>query len=610
MDVRVREEKADIQILCKEDPVRPYSEEVRVVKKTRAYLILTLAILLILSVGVLAGKNVIDSNAVQHSVTAPEVSHAAVSLSQTDLPAGKTLEVTVLPEHGYRTAFVWMEDASGNRITMTEEKETEYKAVMPDSDVTVAAVILPQGSFGIRCDCSDPETTVQAEPSSAAPGEEVRVTVQLPEGKRVQSVEVSPAEMKLYTVRGSGVYTFTMPEEDVTVQVSPGTRVFSDVEDTWYENYVYAAVDRGYMAGVGPGLFQPEEPVTRAQAVQSLYAMAGYPETELRALYADIPEGTWYAKATVWAADHNILNGFDDNTFRPDLPITRQQMATAIHRYASNVMAMDATERSTLAPFQDRDSVAGYASASVKWAVSRGILDGITPDLLEPEGIVPRSQLAAMLLALNDERPSQQVVSEAAPVEEEPEVTALPSEDLEDVKDNAWYLDGVNFTVSHGYMSPIGEHEFMPKGLVTRQQATRILYALDGKPAVTGTVSYADLTGQEGYTDAVIWATQHGFITGYFDATFRPDAVITRQQFVAMLYKYAFYKGYDLSGSVDLAQFADGGEVVPYALEPMRWAIHHQIVQGSHGILGPAEQLTRAQVACMIHTFGLYRNEK
>jgi hypothetical protein len=82
------------------------------VKKTRAYLILTLAILLILSVGVLAGKNVIDSNAVQHSVTAPEVSHAAVSLSQTDLPAGRTLEVTVLPEHGYRNAFVWMEDAS------------------------------------------------------------------------------------------------------------------------------------------------------------------------------------------------------------------------------------------------------------------------------------------------------------------------------------------------------------------------------------------------------------------------------------------------------------------------------------------------------------------
>ena len=538
-------------------------------KKTRAYVILTLAILLILSVGVLAGKNVIDSNAVQHSVTAPEVSHAAVSLSQTDLPAGRTLEVTVLPEHGYRTAFVWMEDASGNRITMTEEKETEYKAVMPDSDVTVAAVILPQGSFGIRCDCGDPETTVQAEPSSAAPGEEVRVTV----------------------------------------QVSPGTRVFSDVEDTWYENYVYAAVDRGYMAGVGPGLFQPEEPVTRAQAVQSLYAMAGYPETELRNLYADIPEGTWYAKATVWAADHNILNGFDDNTFRPDLPITRQQMATAIHRYASNVMAMDATERSTLAPFQDRDSVAGYASASVKWAVSRGILDGITPDLLEPEGIVPRSQLAAMLLALNDEQPSQQVVSEAAPVEEVPEVTTLPSEDLEDVKDNAWYLDGVNFTVSHGYMSPIGEHEFMPKGLVTRQQATRILYALDGKPAVTGTVSYADLTGQEGYADAVIWATQHGFITGYFDATFRPDAVITRQQFVAMLYKYAFYKGYDLSGSVDLAQFADGGEVVPYAMEPMCWAVRNQIVQGSHGILGPAEQLTRAQVACMIHTFGVYRNE-
>ena len=578
-------------------------------KKTRAYVILTLAILLILSVGVLAGKNVIDSNAVQHAVSVQETEHAAVTLSQSGLPAGRTLEVTVLPEHGYRTAFVWMEDAASNRITMTEEKEQTYQAVMPDSDVTVFVTVLPQGSFGIRCDCSDPEITVTAEPSAAAPGEDVRLTVQLPEEKRVQSVECTPAEMNLYTVRGSGVYTFTMPEEDVTVQLSAGPRVFSDVESTWYENYVYAAVDRGYMTGTGSGVFQPDEPVTRAQAVQALYAMAGYPETELRELYTDIPAGTWYAKATVWAADQDILNGFEDNTFRPDLPITRQQMATAIHRYASHVMGMDATDRSSLSGFADRDSVAGYASASVKWAVSQGILDGITPDLLEPEGLVPRSQLAVMLLALNGERPSQQVVSQAAPAEEEPEVTALPSEDLEDVKDNAWYLDGVNFTVSHGYMNPVGEHVFMPKGLVTRQQATRILYALDGKPEVTGTVSFADLTGREGYTDAVIWATHHGFITGYFDATFRPDAVITRQQFVAMLYKYAFYKGYDLTASVELSQFDDGGDVVPYAVEPMRWAATHQIVQGSHGILGPAEQLTRAQVACMIHTFGVYRNE-
>ena len=246
-------------------------------KKTRAYVILTLAILLILSVGVLAGKNVIDSNAVQHAVSAQETEHAAVTLSQSGLPAGRTLEVTVLPEHGYRTAFVWMEDAASNRITMTEEKEQTYQAVMPDSDVTVFVTVLPQGSFGIRCDCSDPEITVTAEPSAAAPGEDVRLTVQLPEEKRVQSVECTPAEMNLYTGRGSGVYTFTMPEEDVTVQLSAGPRVFSDVESTWYENYVYAAVDRGYMTGTGSGVFQPDEPVTRAQAVQALYAMAGYP---------------------------------------------------------------------------------------------------------------------------------------------------------------------------------------------------------------------------------------------------------------------------------------------------------------------------------------------
>lgn len=573
-------------------------------RQTKLYIVLALSVLLILSVGVFAGREVVDAGARRYAVTVEDASHAAVTASESALAEGRTLKVTVLPEVGYRVSFVCTEQ-DGKVLPMTEAEEHVYRTVMPAGDVRVKATILPESEFGVLAACDDDGTAVQAEPASGCPGQEVCVTVQPPEGKRIQSVEAVPETMNLRTVRGSGAYYFTMPESDVYLTIYTGERVFSDVEDSWYEPYVYKAVDCGYLSGVTEDAFEPDSPVTRAQAAQALYAMAGYPAVTVDERYADITPDLWYAGSVIWASGNKILSGNTDGTFRPEEPITRQQIVTAIHKFAIGVLGEDTAERSNLSQYSDRDRISSYASASVKWAVSRGILSGLTQDTLDPTGAVPRSQLAVMLLALGGEKPSSQVISEPAP---EVTATAVPAETLDDVNENSWYYDGVNYTVSNGYMTPVRETEFMPKALVTRQHAARILYALDGKPAVSGSVTYGDLTGEEAYADAVLWATQRGFVTGYFDGTFRPDAVITRQQFIAMLYKYAFYKGYDLSGTATLDAFEDGASVEPYAQEPMRWAAENRIVQGSRGILGPTEQLTRAQMACMIHTFGICRD--
>lgn len=593
-------------------------------KKKRTALLLTLTVLLLLAVGLFVWHFLLGGNAQQYKVTASETEHATLRVSRGTLPSGRNLTVTVQPEKGYRTAFVLLQEGS-NVHEMEQKTENKYRMRMPADDVTVSAVILPEGSYGIRWESSEPDTEVLAEPSSAPAGQNVQLTIQVPEGKRISSVESDPSEVLFYSEPGSDLYTFTMPEEDVSVRISVGDRVFSDVGDDWFESYVYAAVDRGYMSGTGSGTFDPLSAVTRGQAVQALYSLAGYPKVKQRDLYTDVAKDAWFAKAVVWAEDQEILSGYEDGTFRPEEPITRQQMATALHHFASGILGQDASQRSSLDQYVDRDEVESYAAASVKWAVSRQILNGVNGDTLEPSGSVPRCQMAAMLLALEDEKPSGQVVSGSMPVQEEPaaeeapeteetpEVTEkqkLPSESLSDVGEDAWYLDGVNFAVSHGYMSPLREGQFVPKGMVTRRQAVRILYALEGKPEVSGTVQYSDLFEDQETMDAVTWASSMGLVTGYANGTFRPDAVITRQQFVAMLYRYASFKGYDLKADASLDAFTDSGEVEDYAAEPLRWAVSNQIVQGSRGVLGPAEELTRAQVACMVHTFGVYRHEE
>lgn len=173
---------------------------------------------------------------------------------------------------------------------------------------------------------------------------------------------------------------------------------FADVmdENAWYYDAVYAAYDAGLMNGVGEGLFAPNATLDRATLATVLYREAGEPAAKGTASFTDIAEGQWYTDAVNWAAEQGVVNGYPDGTFRPEAPITRQEMATMLYRLAK----AEKVEEDKLASFPDAASVADWAKDAMNWAVSTEIVNGSTHDdkvnYLDPTATALRCQAAAV----------------------------------------------------------------------------------------------------------------------------------------------------------------------------------------------------------------------
>ena len=186
------------------------------------------------------------------------------------------------------------------------------------------------------------------------------------------------------------------------LQVGAAT-VFRDVKDpSWYSESVQYVVSHGYMTGVGNDQFSPDTSVTRAQLVQILYAAEKKPSHRENARFSDVPvTGKWYSSAVYWGAEHKIVAGYPDQTFRPDQAVSREQLVSVLYKYA--VYKEKATENDGaamgLAGFKDHDQVADYARPGMLWAVQNGIIAG-TKIGLEPKSPATRAQMAVIIRAL------------------------------------------------------------------------------------------------------------------------------------------------------------------------------------------------------------------
>lgn len=179
------------------------------------------------------------------------------------------------------------------------------------------------------------------------------------------------------------------------------------------------------------------------------------------------------------------------------------------------------------------------------------------------------------------------------------------SDRFSDVPEN-WAYPGIVYCVEHGLMDGVGEGRFDPNGATTRAMIVTILWRQAGEPAATKPCTFTDLT-QEWYKAAVAWAAETGVVTGRDAATFDPAGAITRQEMATMLYRYAQYRDYDVSQTVDLSGFPDSGAVSTYAQAAMAWANANGLIQGNpvDGInyLDPLGNATRAQAATILMRF-------
>ena len=197
--------------------------------------------------------------------------------------------------------------------------------------------------------------------------------------------------------------------------------------------------------------------------------------------------------------------------------------------------------------------------------------------------------------------PAGRVTVEASFAEIAPE--PLPFGDMDD---GDWFADAVRFVYENGMMNGVSETDFAPHATTSRSMIVTILYRLEGEPVVDYAMGFTDVAGDAYYAEAVRWAASEGIVGGYGGGLFGSDDAVTREQLAVILYRYAVYKGYDVSIGEDtnILSYADFADLSEYAIPAMQWACGAGVITGvTDATLVPQGEATRAQVAAMLMRF-------
>ena len=246
----------------------------------------------------------------------------------------------------------------------------------------------------------------------ATEGDQVTITVSPDEAYLLDDLTVTSGGKDVaLTDNGDGTYTFTMPSGDVAVTATfaedpnweepedPATdvsEIFTDVPaNHWAQAAIQYVYDNGLMTGVSDTAFAPEATTTRAMIVSMLARMENV-TSAADAGFTDVNASDWYATAVNWAAANGIVNGISDDTFAPNDPITREQLAAMLMNYAQ-WKGLDVSARADLSHYSDAENISSWANDVLSWAVAEGLLTGVTDDTIAPQVHATRAQVAAIL---------------------------------------------------------------------------------------------------------------------------------------------------------------------------------------------------------------------
>ena len=274
---------------------------------------------------------------------------------------GKQLLFIFTPDSGYKVDDVKVDDKSVGAVL-----EYTYESVNADSTIEVSfkKVASSGGSSG----------------GSSSSGKSDKETIEKPIEETTTKEETTKEET-------------TKEEPAKTEWVNP----FSDVKtDDWYYEYVKYINEKNLMKGISESEFAPNNTVTRAMFVTVLYRLEKEP-TGAKADFADVPEGTYYENAVGWAVQNGIVKGVSETEFAPDNTITREQMATIIHRYMKfKGLDMSVSENVDVTSYEDFENISDYAKDAFRFACSNGIISGTSETTLAPKESLARAQMAAI----------------------------------------------------------------------------------------------------------------------------------------------------------------------------------------------------------------------
>ncbi len=281
-------------------------------------------------------------------------------------------------------------------------------AKVPDGGNYVPTITYRDGTLTIRAAILYAITvekptngTLTVDRTTAAEGDSVTVTATPGKGYVLDrlTVETDRGGTVRTTQKGGDRYGFTMPARAVTVSAvfrAAEQLPFTDVRtgDWWYGNVLYV-YEKGLMTGTSQTTFSPQATTTRGMIVTILHRLAGSPGAG-GAPFTDVAAGQYYAVPIAWAASYGIVNGYDATHFGPNDPITREQMAAILYRYAGR-MGYDTTALGDPSQFRDSGRIHAYAWTPLAWANGRGLINGKGDGVLDPTGQATRAEVAAIL---------------------------------------------------------------------------------------------------------------------------------------------------------------------------------------------------------------------
>ena len=340
--------------------------------------------------------------------------------SQTSMETGTDGTLDTLPtasrDGNYRFDGWFTEPTGGVQITTSTvfTKETTVYAHWvyidrpTDDDHLSGSDSSSDPSYRIDVDVITRGGNVSVRPTSASVGTRVAITVDSDSGYELDRIVVlneGGTELAL-TQRNENTYTFIMPDGRVSidahfvrVEMPSTSNVFYDVaQGAWYYDAVQYVTQRGLMTGVSDRQFAPNAILSRAQAVQILYALAGGPTVSASNDFVDVNRGDWYADAVSWATANGVVSGMGKEMFGPNAPLTREQLALILYHYAQVAEYVPHQGSMAVQKFSDSASISGWALEAVQWAVNAGLISGTGDGMLDPDGAATRAQVAQIFM--------------------------------------------------------------------------------------------------------------------------------------------------------------------------------------------------------------------
>ena len=494
-----------------------------------------------------------NAPAAEHTVTVITDGNGTASASSTSATAGTEITLTATPNTGYHFKEWKVESPTGLVIT-------NNKFLMPDSNVEVKAIFekdAPASTEYTITVKTDGNGTASASHAKAVVGTEITLTATPNTGYHFKEWQVMSGGVTIKDDK------FLMPNDNVEVKA-----IFEKDAPPAPTEFIVTFDGNGGTPSVG-------SMTTTNQKLPSLPSASRSGSYSFDGWYTKKSGGTKITTDTVFSANTTVYAHWTyTGGYNPPVTYCTLRFETGGGR---DITSVRRTYNACIDLTKYVPTWRGYTF--IGWYSDRSLTNKVSEVYLTRDLTVYAGWR----------------------VDENPSTGENP---FTDVSEKDWFFDDVLFVYDYGLMVGTGKTLFSPHETVTRGMMATILWRMEGSPIPKGKNRFTDVEAGKRYADAITWTAENGIFADYDKDRFKPDDPITREQLAAIFYRYADYKGYDLTVKGNLDKFKDADKITDYAKTAMQWAVGSDLVKGKSGaLLDPQDKATRAEIATMLHRF-------